>query len=84
MPRAASLPPARPLAACTHLLREAKTGALADPSLIVGQWPPTWLAARYERGEIRDGTAENYRDNIDRFPIPRLGHIRLVDLRRPT
>ena len=68
-------------AARTHLLREAKAGAVADPSLTVGQWLPTWLAARYERGGIRDGTAQGYSDNIDRFLIPRLGHIRLVDLR---
>ncbi|WP_281906033.1 tyrosine-type recombinase/integrase, partial [Phytohabitans aurantiacus] len=72
------------LAARTHVLRETKAGGpVADPNLTVGRWLPTWLAARYERGEIRDGTAENYRDNIDRFLIPRLGHIRLVDLRPP-
>jgi integrase len=70
------------LAARTQAKREAKTaGPVADAGMTVGQWLPVWLATRYERGEIRDGTAEGYRDNIDRYLIPRLGHIRLVDLR---
>jgi integrase len=37
--------------------------------------------ARIDRGELRDGTAADYRDSIDRYLIPRLGHLRLADLR---
>ncbi|MFC0530840.1 tyrosine-type recombinase/integrase [Phytohabitans kaempferiae] len=65
-----------------EVLREFKAGNRSlDPKLTLGEWLPNWLAARIERGELREGTAEDYEDSINRFLIPRLGHMKLVDLR---
>lgn len=65
-----------------EVLRAHKAGVLSnDPKMTLGQWLPKWLAARIERGELRDSTAADYRDSIDRYLIPRLGHLRLIDLR---
>jgi integrase len=49
--------------------------------MTLSEWLPKWLAARIERGELRDSTAADYRDSIDRYFIPRLGHRTLADLR---
>jgi integrase len=64
------------------VLREFKAGNRSlDPKLTLAEWLPKWLAARIERGELRDGTAEDYRDSITRYLVPRLGHMKLVELR---
>ncbi|BCB85861.1 tyrosine-type recombinase/integrase [Phytohabitans suffuscus] len=64
------------------MLREFKAGNRSlDPKLTLAEWLPKWLTARIERGELRDGTAEDYRDSITRYLIPRLGHMKLVELR---
>jgi integrase len=52
-----------------------------DPSVTVGDWLRRWLEARIARGELRESTAADYRDSIERHLIPRLGHLRLSDLR---
>ncbi|MFC0532831.1 tyrosine-type recombinase/integrase [Phytohabitans kaempferiae] len=70
------------LDARAEVLREFKAGNRPlDPKLTLGEWLPKWLAARVERGELRDGTVEDYQDSITRFLIPRLGHMKLVELR---
>ncbi len=65
-----------------EVLRQHKAGTRSlDPRMTLGEWLPKWLAARIERGELRDSTAADYRDSIDRYLIPRLGHLKLIDLR---
>jgi integrase len=65
-----------------EVLREFRAGNRStDPKMTLREHLPKWLDARIERGELRDGTADDYRDIINRFLIPYLGHIRLVDLR---
>jgi Arm DNA-binding domain/Phage integrase, N-terminal SAM-like domain len=66
----------------SEVLRQYKEGTYSlDPKMTVAQWLPKWLDARIERGELRDGTVDDYRDNINRFLIPRLGHLKLAELR---
>lgn len=63
-------------------LRQFKEGTRStDPKMTLGEWLPRWLDARIERGELRESTAADYRDSIDRFLIPRLGHLKLAELR---
>ncbi|MEJ3742487.1 hypothetical protein WEI85_04230 [Actinomycetes bacterium KLBMP 9797] len=70
------------LDARAEVLREFKAGNRSlDPKLTLAEWLPKWLAARIERGELREGTAEDYQDSIDRYLIPRLGQMKLVELR---
>ncbi len=65
-----------------EVLRQYKEGTYSlDPKMTLAQWLPTWLDARIERGELRDGTIADYRDSINRFLIPRLGHLKLAELR---
>ena len=65
-----------------EVLRQHRIGTLPlDPKMTLGQWLPTWLEARIERGELGEGTADDYRDSITRYLIPRLGNTRLADLR---
>ncbi len=64
------------------MLREYKVGTLSlDTKMTVAHWLPKWLDARVERGELRDGTAADYRDSIDRYLVPRLGQRKLAELR---
>jgi hypothetical protein len=64
------------------VLRQYKDGTYSvDPKMTLAQWLPRWLDARIERGELREGTADDYRDSIDRFLIPRLGYVKLAELR---
>lgn len=64
------------------MLRKYKDGTYSvDPKMTLAQWLPRWLDARIERGELREGTADDYRDSIDRFLIPRLGYVKLAELR---
>jgi integrase len=65
-----------------EVVRRHRAGTLPpDPTMTLGQWLPRWLATRTERGDLRESTAADYRDSIDRYLVPRLGHLRLVDLR---
>jgi integrase len=65
-----------------EVLRKYKEGTYSlDPKMTLAQWLPKWLDARIERGELRDGTITDYRDSIHRFLIPRLGHLKLAELR---
>ena len=65
-----------------EVLREFNTGNRSlDPKMTLGEWLPKWLDARIERGELRDGTAADYRDSMTRYLIPRLGHHKLGEVR---
>lgn len=65
-----------------EVLRSFKEGTYSvDPKMTLAQWLPKWLDARIERGELRDGTAADYRDSMNRFLIPRLGQVKLAELR---
>ena len=70
------------LTARAEVIRAHRLGTLStDMKMTVGEWLPQWLAARIERGELRDGTAADYRDSITRYLVPRLGHLKVADLR---
>lgn len=63
-------------------LRQFKDGTRSvDPKMTLGEWLPRWLDARIERGELREGTAADYRDSIVRYLVPRLGHVKLTEMR---
>jgi integrase len=63
-------------------IRIFKTGDRSlDPKMTLAAWLPKWLDARIERGELREDTADDYRDSIDRYLVPRLGQRKLCDLR---
>jgi integrase len=65
-----------------EVIRKHKQGTLSgDRKMMLGTWLPKWLDARAERGELRFDTIADYRDSIDRYLIPRLGHFKLTDLR---
>jgi integrase len=65
-----------------EVVRRHKEGSLStDGKMTVATWLPMWLAARVERGELRSDTASDYRDSIDRFLIPRLGSLKLAEIR---
>lgn len=46
----------------------------------LGQYLDTWLLSRYD---LKEKTIEKYRDDIDRYIKPSLGHVRLDHLRAP-
>jgi len=52
-----------------------------DRTKTFGDWLDEWIEAKVKRGEIRDTTERGYRDVIKNHLKPRLGHIRLADLR---
>src|SRR5262245_51437399 len=54
----------------TLALHTARPNADTPEQMTVGQWLPQWLATRYERGELREGTAAGYHDNIEHYLIP--------------
>jgi hypothetical protein len=65
-----------------EVLRQYKDGTYSvEAKMTLAQWLPRWLDARIEHGELREGTADDYRDSIDRFLIPRLGYVKLAELR---
>ncbi len=65
-----------------EVLRQHQQGTLSsNPRLTVAEWLPMWLDARIQREELRENTAADYRDSIQRYLIPRLGGLKLADLR---
>jgi len=65
-----------------EVVRLHKQGTLSkDRKMTVATWLPMWLEARIERGELRVDTAADYRDSIDRYLVPRLGNLKLADIR---
>jgi integrase len=64
-----------------------KAGTLPDVDsarMILAQWLPRWLADRTEAGELRDTTAATYEQLTRTHLLPKLGHLRLADLRGTT
>jgi integrase len=65
-----------------EVVRLHKQGTLSkDRKMTVATWLPMWLDARIERGELRVDTAADYRDSIERYLVPRLGNLKLADIR---
>jgi integrase len=64
-----------------------KAGTLPDVDsarMTLAQWLPRWLADRTEAGELRDTTAATYEQLTRTHLLPKLGHLRLADLRGTT
>lgn len=62
--------------------KQPRDGTLpSDDKKTVGQWMDEWLPRKISRGEIEDTTARGYSDNIRKYIKPKLGHIKLRDLR---
>ena len=59
-----------------------RNGQLAlDARKTFGDWLDEWIDAKVARGEIRDSTERGYRDNIKNHLKPRLGGMKLAELR---
>lgn len=59
-----------------------RNGQLAlDARKTFGDWLDEWIDAKVARGEIRDSTERGYRDNIKNHLKPRLGGVKLAELR---
>jgi integrase len=52
--------------------------------MTLAQWLPRWLADRTQAGELRDTTAATYEQLARTHLLPKLGHLRLADLRGTT
>lgn len=73
-------------AARAEVVRQHRAGELpANRALTVEQWLRRWLDAKTDpvlaEQPLRAGTEVSYRGHVDRYLIPRLGHIKLADLR---
>lgn len=55
---------------------------LSDGSQLLAAWLPTWYALQVELGELSDGSLQAYRQMIELYLIPKLGHHRLIDLKQ--
>ena len=65
--------------ALTEALDKINRGGYMEPSrLKVGEYLDQWLAGK---ARLRSSTRRSYREHIDLYLRPGLGHIRLVDLR---
>src|SRR5438067_6059251 len=65
-----------------EILHQHRAGSLpTNPDPTLAAWLRSWLALRIERADLRDGTIADYRDSIDRYLIPRLGHLNLAEIR---
>jgi integrase len=61
-----------------ELKQQARAGEQVGCQLTVGQWLEQWLAGKRQ---LRSSTRRMYRQYLDQFLIPRLGHLLLRDLR---
>jgi len=65
-----------------EVVRQHKHGNLSkNRKMTLATWLPMWLEMRIERGELRLDTVVDYRDSIERYLIPRLGNLKLADIR---
>ena len=55
--------------------------AAGNARITVGEYFPKWLDGRLARKEIQGTTGRGYSDNITLYIAPKLGHLRLRDLR---
>lgn len=68
-------------AAMTQLLNDLDRGTwVDDQSMTLGQWLDVWLDETSDRRSVK--TMSNYRGHVRDVWRPRLGHLRLRDLRR--
>ena len=64
----------------TEILRQMDTAAFVEPSrLTVGEYLERWLKES-SKGRVSNRTFERYKGNVDRYLIPKLGHIALNKL----
>lgn len=64
------------------LAKQHRDGTLpADDKRTVESWFAEWLAGKVQRKEISRSTARGYSDNIRKYIVPKLGHMKLRDLR---
>ena len=69
------------LTAMTQVLNDLHRGTwVDDQSMTLGEWLTTWLAENSTRRAVK--TMANYRGHVRDVWRPRLGHLRLRDLRR--
>jgi integrase len=59
--------------------RRKKLPDVDQARMTLAQWLPQWLDGRED--EIRDTTLARYRQHVRDYLIPKLGHLRLVDIR---
>lgn len=65
-----------------ELLLQHRQGLLsATRDLTVGQWLEIWYAAKLATDSLRPTTARSYRHHLDAYLLPRLGRLRLSELR---
>lgn len=68
--------------ALTQLLGQLDTGTyVPDSSITVGEWLTAWIDEREETGRNRPSTIESYRSHIRLYLAPKLGRIKLRELR---
>jgi integrase len=65
-----------------EVLAQHRAGTLPkDGKLTLAQWLRTWLTTQEEIRGLRDGTMIDYRRHVEQYWIPRLGHLKLSELR---
>lgn len=64
------------------VLEQHRAGTLpVDRTLTVGTWLARWLQAKTAAAAIDRSTEVSYRTHLDKYLIPRLGHLKLAELR---
>jgi integrase len=53
----------------------------ADDKRLLGSWLEEWLKGKVSRRDIEDTTARGYSDNIRKYIKPKLGHLKVRELR---
>jgi hypothetical protein len=65
-----------------EVLAKHRAGALPKESkLTLGEWLRVWLTTQEEVRGLREGTMIDYRRHVEQYWIPRLGHLKLSELR---
>ncbi|MEW2539298.1 site-specific integrase [Micromonospora chalcea] len=55
--------------------------AVAGRARTFSEWSAEWLDAKVERGELRPSTARSYRDLLKNHLVPKIGKVKLTELR---
>ncbi|WP_165521984.1 tyrosine-type recombinase/integrase [Micromonospora zingiberis] len=64
------------------VIRKHREGLLPqDAGITVAVWLRQWLVSQEEVRGLRDGTIVDYRRHIESYWIPKIGNVKLVDLR---
>jgi len=68
--------------ALTELLNRIRQGTYTpDSDITVGEWLQQWIAEREKAGRVRESTVTAYRSHITLYLVPKLGRVKLSDLR---